>query len=133
MIKNRFYALRALSVIYRVLGWAITGFSAIAGLFLLFGKDFLLYDGVYYFMPEMENVRPLGIVILVLGLLIGLGIVAIGETMRVTLELERNTRATTRSLERLITLQESQDVISPLSYAQGSSGDEESDTPSMER
>jgi hypothetical protein len=133
LIKNRFYALRALSVIYRVLGWAITGFSAITGLFFLFGKDFLLYDGVYYFMPEMENVRPLGIVILVLGLLIGLGIVSIGETMRVTLELEKNTRATTRALERLTTLQEKQDVISSSSYCRGSSGDEESDAPSMER
>ena len=103
-MKKRFYALRILSIFFMVLGWIITGISLIMGLILLINPDFLIYDGAYYSHLVPEGGRLTGAVVLVVGLLIGLGAIALGEYMKISMEVEKNTRTITQLLEKLIHL-----------------------------
>ena len=101
-MKKRFFVLRIPSLIYKVLGWVVMGLSIIAGLFLLFSGEYLVYEGGYYFIQDMNGAKPLGLAILVGGIFIGLTLLAWGESVRVALEIEKNTRETALLLEKLL-------------------------------
>ena len=106
---KHFLAMSILIMIFRILGWLIAVSSVIIGLLLIISPDFLFYDGTYYFTPEFENGIPLGLTILVVGLLLGVSVIALGESMRVVIKIEKNTRDTRQFLSDLITKQTERD------------------------
>jgi hypothetical protein len=103
-MKKHFYALRILSIFFTVIGWIIGGISLIMGLILLINPDFLVYDGVYYSNLLPEGGRLTGALVLIMGLILGLGIVALGEYMKIAMEVVKNTRTTNELLEMLVHL-----------------------------